>query len=85
VTGAPILLSVRLLDDDGTPWPGKVNIQFAVRSGDSHRLTIAPGATDTDLGGALRTIIGRELAMRDVYRGGQTPDERRAGMRVVDP
>ena len=48
---------MRLLDDDGDPWTGKVNVMSADEAGEEHRLTIAPDATDVDLGEALRQVI----------------------------
>jgi hypothetical protein len=33
------------------------------RPGQEHRLTIAPDATDADLGQALRQVIARELTL----------------------
>jgi hypothetical protein len=48
---------VRLLDDDGDPWPGKVNVMFADEAGAEHRLTIAPDPTDVDLGEVLRQVV----------------------------
>ena len=62
-TVVPIRLTVRLLDDDGAPWPGKVHLVFADEAGQEHRVIIAPDATDTDLGQALRQVIARELAL----------------------
>lgn len=53
---------MRLLDDDAPP-PGKVHAVFADEAGQEHRLTIAPDATDVDLGQALRQVIARELAL----------------------
>jgi hypothetical protein len=66
VTGAPIRVSVRLLDDDGAPWPARTNDQFAGESDGEHRLTVAPAATGADLGQALRQVIARELALYPV-------------------
>ena len=66
MTGAPILVSVRLLDDDGAPWPAKTNVQFAGEADGEHRLTVAPAATGAVLGQALRQVISRELALYPV-------------------
>ena len=61
-TVLPIRLAVRLLSDDGAPWPGMVNVKLADRPGTDHQVTVAPDATDTDLGRALRQVIAHELA-----------------------
>jgi hypothetical protein len=80
----PIRLSVRLADDDGAPWPAATHVVFADDAGRDHRLTIAPGATDVELGAALRQIVAYELAARDADLAGKSPDERRGDFRVVD-
>jgi hypothetical protein len=58
-------LSVRILDADERP--GAVSIGW--HPGGTHQLTIAPDAEDAVLGGALRKIITRELAHRDLTGG----------------
>jgi hypothetical protein len=81
-TTVPIHLTVRLLPDDGGPWPpGKVNIQYGARRGEAHQVSIAPDAGDMDLGSALRAVIARELALRDAEQG-KPPES--GGLRVVD-
>jgi hypothetical protein len=80
----PIRLSVRLVGD-AVPFNNHVGVMFATAPGRTHRLRVSPEATDSDLGAALRQVISRELAARDATVAGQTPGERRAGMRVVDP
>lgn len=62
-TNLPIRLTVRLLDDDGAPSPRKVHAVLADEAGQEHRMTIAPTATNADLGAALRQVIARELAL----------------------
>jgi hypothetical protein len=63
-TVLPIRLTVRVLDDDGAPWPGKVHLVLADRPDTDHRLTVAPDASDADLGRALRRVIAHQLAAR---------------------
>jgi hypothetical protein len=84
VTGEPILVSVRLLDDDDPPPASPAHVVFRNgTAGREHRLAVAPDATDADLGSALRQVIGYEVGARRVELARQSPDERRAGLRVV--
>jgi hypothetical protein len=61
-TNLPIRLTERLLDDDA-PSPGKVHSVFADEAGQEHRLTIAPDATDVDLGQAYARSWPAKLAL----------------------
>ncbi|MGH8774822.1 MAG: hypothetical protein ACRDWI_06520 [Jiangellaceae bacterium] len=88
MTGADntIAVSVRLLDDDGAPWPAPVgHVVFTGPAGREHRLSVAPGASDVELGAGLRQVIAYEIAARDADLAGRSPEQRRAGMRVVGP
>ena len=83
MTGQPILVSVRLLDDDDPPPASPAHVVFAGKPGREHRLAVAPDVSDVDLGAALHQVIAYELAARDADLAEKSPAERRAGLRVV--